>query len=475
MATVPNTSSQYNFERRLTSNRTIVFAFMSILVVIFVGFLGYSLLHPSFQRFLISGVFFFCLVIYIFSLIATGRKNLRFATTLTIVATDITVISAALLWVASLGNDISGSSLNPISYAQFVSLCVPIVLAGVLSDIWLVVVTTFIMNVAAIACILLINVPQFTVLFFVLILGQQWAIATITVTVARVYQRTLAELAMAYTQAQQLDVLKDQFIANVNHELRTPFMVVQGYIEVLQSRHTELTDDQIAVALSAARESGRTLLDLLNHILEVRYIDQESAHIQLTNVPVLTTVQNALRLVDPRESNNEQRHIAIQVPDHLEVWGDPVRFQQIITNLLSNALKYSDPETSIELTAHLVQDITAPKKKRFRKQQAQTRWMVEVIVQDYGAGIPTDQKDLLFRRFVRLPRDLASTIVGNGLGLYLCRVFAESMGGRIWAESTGVPGEGSSFHLVLPSTPVKNSIDMEQTDPRLKSVGVRRV
>ena len=76
--------------------------------------------------------------------------------------------------------------------------------------------------------------------------------------------------------------------------------------------------------------------------------------------------------------------------------------------------------------------------------------MVEIQVRDYGLGIPSEQIPLLFHRFVRLPRDLASNVVGSGLGLYLCQNLTEGMGGRIWVESPGIPGQGSTFHVQLP-------------------------
>jgi K+-sensing histidine kinase KdpD len=81
------------------------------------------------------------------------------------------------------------------------------------------------------------------------------------------------------------------------------------------------------------------------------------------------------------------------------------------------------------------------------------RQIVEITVRDYGLGIPPDQIPLLFQRFVRLPRDLASTVSGNGLGLYLCRELTTAMGGTIWVESSGVEGEGSTFRMCLPLPP----------------------
>jgi signal transduction histidine kinase len=75
--------------------------------------------------------------------------------------------------------------------------------------------------------------------------------------------------------------------------------------------------------------------------------------------------------------------------------------------------------------------------------------MVEIAVRDYGLGVPPDQIPLLFNRFVRLPRDLASKVRGNGLGLYLCRTMAQAMDGAIWLESSGIEGEGTTIYLRL--------------------------
>lgn len=156
-------------------------------------------------------------------------------------------------------------------------------------------------------------------------------------------------------------------------------------------------------------------------------------------------LKHALALSNPREGNIAERVLHVDVPPGLMVWGETVRLQQVLTNLLSNAIKYSPPETTIEISARVAQ---AENGRRVKSASQQP--MVEIQVRDYGLGIPPEQIPLLFHRFVRLPRDLASNVVGNGLGLYLCQNLTEGMGGRIWVESEGVPGKGSTFHVQLP-------------------------
>jgi signal transduction histidine kinase len=130
-----------------------------------------------------------------------------------------------------------------------------------------------------------------------------------------------------------------------------------------------------------------------------------------------------------------------------------MRVRQILTNLLSNALKYSPQGTPVEVTAEIVVGQRENGTKRRHREAAGGQQTVEISVRDYGLGIPPEEIPLLFNRFVRLPRDLASNVPGNGLGLYLCQAFAQAMGGTIWVESMGIEGEGSTFHLQLPAAP----------------------
>ncbi|HET8844723.1 MAG TPA: ATP-binding protein, partial [Ktedonobacteraceae bacterium] len=187
------------------------------------------------------------------------------------------------------------------------------------------------------------------------------------------------------------------------------------------------------------------LVDLVQSILEVRQIDQGSQDFPHEAVNLQRALQHATTLISPREGKIAERVLHIGLPPDLVIWGETVRVQQVLTNLISNAIKYSPAESAIEVSAKVVQ-VESGKRAKAGKQQS----MVEIQIRDYGLGIPPEQIPLLFHRFVRLPRDLASNVVGSGLGLYLCQNLAEGMGGSIWVESEGVPGKGSTFHVRLP-------------------------
>lgn len=260
-------------------------------------------------------------------------------------------------------------------------------------------------------------------------------------------QRDLVDARLATERAEQLDSLKDQFITSVNHELRTPLMTMQGYIELLSAPEGQnASAEKRTHMLSLARIACANLVHLVKSILDVRQIEGEASNFVPEAVDVRMVVEAALTLIDPNEVSLQDRRLNLRIPQALTVWGDRVRIQQIITNLVSNALKYSPPETPVTLTAVAVSE----KSSRLIGAKSGKQHLVEILVQDQGLGIPPEQRDLLFRRFVRLPREIAGNIHGNGLGLYLCRVFAEAMGGSIWVESSGVEGEGSTFHLHLP-------------------------
>jgi signal transduction histidine kinase len=347
--------------------------------------------------------------------------------------------------------------LTPLSLIQVASLVLAIALIGLLGDLRAIVIGTTIINVVTVIILLRAPRPESLrpildgqiALILSVTLTYQWAVAVAMIAIWLTYQQTLRALGVAYARAQRLDTLKAQFITHINHELRTPIMTLQGYIDYLRLGRGRLPEQEVDRSLEKANLTADTLVALLTSVLDIRRIEADDTF-AAEPVPVRAALEGAMALIDPRVSEGVVRDLRVQIAEGLTAWGDFTRTQQILTNLLSNALKYSPPETPIEVIARLISTPTARQRLgRRRAEPAQDQ--VEIIVRDYGQGIPPDQLPLLFNRFVRLPRDLASNVAGTGLGLYLCRVFAEGMGGTITAESSGVPGEGTAFVLRLPA------------------------
>jgi signal transduction histidine kinase/peroxiredoxin len=281
---------------------------------------------------------------------------------------------------------------------------------------------------------------QFILLAIALIF--EWLIAAFILAQRGTYQQAIGDMGIAVEQAQQLEKLKDQFITHVNHELRTPIMTLDGYVEVLYAGRARMSEQEQEEALARASRAGKALVTLLESILEVRRID-ETTVFDPQIVDIAESLEMAQTLLDPRAGGLAGRDLHVDLPRGVAVWGEQARVQQILTNLLSNALKYSPSGSPLVVQARQITASSSAASFAARQQ-------VEIRVRDFGQGIPPDQAPLLFHRFTRLPRDLGSNIPGNGLGLYLCRVFAEAMGGSIHVESTGRPGEGSVLVLRLP-------------------------
>lgn len=436
----------------------------------------------QFAVFVVSVVFFFganygppIKQIFIFNTILVGIDavfhaiGLRFvwrgqvtqATASAIVPLGLTLIVPLLVYDAFPVAPNAASPVLAITLSEMAATLVVIVLSGILAtNRWPLMVTTLVMNVFT-AFILtsafqttsagaaLRNAAVLVVAFPILV---QWSVAGILLAASRTYLRTLRELGdvrIAYTRAQQLDQLKDQFIAHINHELRSPVMALQGHVELLLLAEDKLSPEERHTYLERAKRAGDDLVSLVTSILAVRRLEQQVDAFSPEIVNVSQTLESAIRLIDPREAQQVERELHLAVPRDLQVWAEPVRMRQILTNLLSNAIKYSPSGTPVEVTAAVVSD-KSDTGKRWQRQQLQPRQMVEITVRDHGLGIPPHQIPLLFKRFVRLPRDLASNVPGNGLGLYLSRTLAEAMGGTLWVESAGIEGEGSTFRLWLP-------------------------
>ncbi len=250
------------------------------------------------------------------------------------------------------------------------------------------------------------------------------------------YARVLVDLRQALEQQKELDQLKDQFIMTTHHELRTPLTSLLGYIELLREMGPEgrhAAPEDVAYFIDSASRSGDELERMMTTLLEADQHSVNRAKVRPVLMDVLAALQQNASSVD-MAFDRYQRRIIIRCEAGLKMWADPQAFNRVLSNLMSNALKYSPPDSPVLVSAHQRFDAEA----------------VEVIVRDWGAGIPLSDQPKVFERFVRLERDLNSPVRGTGLGLHVARSLVESMGGKIWVESTGIPGSGTTFRILLP-------------------------
>jgi len=241
-------------------------------------------------------------------------------------------------------------------------------------------------------------------------------------------------------QQQELNELKDQLILNLSHELRTPLTAVQGYLDLLGDYYQQLDEATRAAFLSYARNGCLELGELISNLLDVMDLEQKRVVTPFESIPVAQLVR---ALLDQWGSQMRQDHeIVLEIPEELAVQASPQHLRQVLRYLLSNAIKYSPPHSTILIRAMLSET---------DRQGKAGAPHVCICVKDEGVGIPPDEIPLLFNKFVRLKRDLASNLRGTGLGLYISKQLVEAMHGRIWAESSGKAGEGSYFYLLLSS------------------------
>ncbi|HLZ60074.1 MAG TPA: ATP-binding protein [Ktedonosporobacter sp.] len=248
---------------------------------------------------------------------------------------------------------------------------------------------------------------------------------------AQLYQH----IQSANQQLQELDHLKDQFMITASHELRTPLTAVQGYIELMAQYDEVLPVEQRREFLQKAQRGCEELVLLLGHVMDASRLEMEAALIaaQIQAVSLQEEIDDLLVLIEP-QITQEKREVSVQLPAQVFVYVDPIRFRQVLMNISVNALKYSQPGTPLAIAAH----------------ESVEQGQVVISISDKGKGIAPEDQTHLFQRFVRLERDVNSPIRGSGLGLYISRRLLEAMGGKIWLESQGIPGEGSTFHIQLP-------------------------
>jgi len=260
--------------------------------------------------------------------------------------------------------------------------------------------------------------------------------------------RLLEEVRAANDRLKELDRLKSQFLANMSHELRTPLNAIIGFSELISDGLAGPTTSEQADYLNNINTSGRHLLALINDILDLSKIQAGRMTLERRRLTVTGLVAEVQSIIAPLTARKQQQFNLHIMPNLPQIEVDPLRIKQVLINLLGNSSKFTPEGGQVTLRV--------------------TRIEADLLlfsVSDTGRGIPPADQATIFEEF-RQAQDAADREEGTGLGLAIAQHLIELHGGRIWVESSGQPGLGSTFYFTLPTQPEQPaSASADRTTP----------
>jgi PAS domain S-box-containing protein len=252
-----------------------------------------------------------------------------------------------------------------------------------------------------------------------------------TTTVVDDDQNPMGEVRVVHdiTRERELEQLKDDFFSTISHELRTPLFSIQGFAQILLEEK-DLDADTQAEFLSTIRRQAAQLSEMVNNLLDLSKFDETK--LELNKEPLLLPdlIHQTILKLQGFAHQRRVRLVSNLAPSLPVVAGDEQRLEQVLTNLIGNAIKFSEAENEVVISA------------------VRTTSQLQVTVKDTGIGIPLEAQEQIFSRYYQIQQKGAHVATGSGLGLHISKKIIEAHGGRIWVESTA--GQGSSFHFTLP-------------------------
>ncbi|MEZ4669800.1 MAG: GAF domain-containing sensor histidine kinase [Anaerolineae bacterium] len=238
--------------------------------------------------------------------------------------------------------------------------------------------------------------------------------------------RMVSALQKANQELSELDKLKNDFIAIASHELRTPLAVILGYASFLKDE----TQGKLSQHAEKVMESGLQLRYIIENLMNLRYLQQNAAELRFEDTSLSMIISEAVEDVRNLADASGQA-LTINRLEGVTVHVDSIRTAMALTNVLNNAVRFTQPGGAIQLDSEMHDN------------------EVWIKISDNGIGLEADKLERIFEKFYQVEDHMTRVHGGLGIGLSISKVLVEAQGGRIWAESPGL-GQGSSFTLTLP-------------------------
>ncbi len=228
------------------------------------------------------------------------------------------------------------------------------------------------------------------------------------------------------------------FVSTVSHEFRTPLTSIKGFADTLLQYGAQLPDEEKRRFISIIKDQADQSIGLVENLLAVSKLGAGRLEMSYRPIPLQRTIDKVTHSIQAKHQSknpNQLRQLQVLVnPAGLEVWADADRFEQILINLVDNAIKYSANDSIVSIKGELLPEDDS---------------LIRISVEDKGVGIPEELLPKIFTKFYRAETPLKQEVEGTGLGLYITQSLTQAMGGQLSAES--IPGQGSTFTVVFPA------------------------
>ena len=245
---------------------------------------------------------------------------------------------------------------------------------------------------------------------------------------------TLRQAEVTITQLQEFDRLKDEFLNIAAHELKTPLTSIIGLSEIIKMQKASLPP-QMAEYPEIIYNEGLRLSHVIKRILTITRYESGKEEVHLESINLTTLILSLLPGLNILSKDKKITIATNLTKENLQIESDKEMISEVIINLVDNSIKYGSENNTITISACRGSDID--------------EGMVRINIADQGPGIPPDSIDKLFNKFSQLEPSLSRSQEGTGLGLYICKLIVEKLGGRIGVDSE--VGKGSTFHFTLPT------------------------